>query len=1004
MITQVSEAMDTPYSPLQRQSSIESVSFPLLGRKQTFLSLRRNSLRVSDTGQGFKQALADSLLDDISDHDSSETSLLLHPRDSRESEQSRSLLSRFHESMSGFASFLASSEMRDVFKCALAYFIASLLVYSPLRELYGVSENKHMAATVAVYFHPARTAGSMIESILFVFLSLAYSGFMAIMSMFVSRAFSAWNHKFLGYAIDLFVFCAFGLGTIAFMKQRVNKPTFNTACSVASIFLITTLVKEGSVQAGVIQFYRVALTFKLVSSGVFIAAFICLFLWPQSAVAQVKQALNKSMDLNSEILMLLTENFIKMENVYTTQYTKLKADSNACFKNLHKYLSDAKYELYCQGKETELEILRELTHSSYKLLLHLNGLGSSAFTQWSLIRSDMKSSQDTNYNESITSNTSYGSFDQHNTNASNVSIGLFRQFTETLGPCMQEYYKTINTILDGMPFENAPNYSVSLKPHYLPSTIRATETYSEAREQALADLYHKETQGVHEFESSADEEGAAASCGNFSYLLEEFGNELISFMNILERYESVTTEEHPTYSYEWLKFWKKPICSNQESSADILRTISKSFQVKDSKNSNPTWSLKLWRSLHAFRRLDVQFGIKVGVGAAIFAIPAFTDRFRPLFGMWRGEWGLITYVIIMNKSVGGTAKLLSVRILGTFLGAFIGFLIWTLFPQDPIILPLCGLLISLPCFWIILHWKDRNMFGRFILLTLNLTLLYTYSLSIADQDDDDEDDDETQLIVMDIAFHRFVSVCMGVVWALLITLLVLPNSARSKLKRGLSILWLQMGMVWKNDVLETLPRKGTSEFKIAGIQGETLMQMTMIELKEFLTNAPNEIRLKGPFPANEYDALLNATQRILDAFQDISVLVAKDVKASSQELEIIRYTQSERRELCSRIFLNFYLLSSAMRLGFPLPDKMPSTEHATDRMLVKLNEYRLSTLAKIPEGGDSSANNNDYGYEEDFVLFYSYILVTINITEQLAVMALHIQNLFGVIEDDTFQV
>ena len=83
-----------------------------------------------------------------------------------------------------------------------------------------------------------------------------------------------------------------------------------------------------------------------------------------------------------------------------------------------------------------------------------------------------------------------------------------------------------------------------------------------------------------------------------------------------------------------------------------------------------------------------------------------------------------------------------------------------------------------------------------------------------------------------------------------------------------------------------------------------------------------------------------------------------------------------------------------MRLGFPLPEKMPSTEHAIDRILVKLNECRLKNISK----------EEDYGDDEDFVLFYSYILVTINITEQLAGMALQIQKLFGVIEDDIFQV
>lgn len=938
--------INEPGSPTSR-----GLGRPPITRKPTFVSLRRNSVYVFDTVDDRALPLLNGTPSSGSAVVDENTPLL-----AKNGNNSTSKITKL-------SALFKSKEFCNVMKCSIAYLIASLVVYTPLRKLYGISENKHMAATVAVYFHPARTAGSMIESIFFVFLSLAYSGFMAVTSMFVSRAFSHWDLKLVGFAIELFVFCAFGLGSIAFIKQRVNKPTFNTACSVAAIFLVTTLVKEGSVQAGVIQFNRVLLSFNLVSTGVAISALVCLLLYPSSAVTQVKNALNKSMDLNSQLLVLLTDNFIDMKSVHSTQYSKLKTDANACFKNLHKIISDARYELHIQGKEKELEILKELISSSYKLLLHINGLGSSSFTQCSLIRNDI------------------------NLESTSSSSDLFEQFSDNIGPLMKNYTNTLVTTLDGIPFKTGP------KSDYLPVTIRATESYSDAREKAIADLYKKTavSRESREFQAAASEEAATASCGNFSYLLEEFGNELTNFLRILDQYKEVSLNS--PRSFEWLKFWKrtKPIIKTETTAT--LRELSKNLQVERI-SGKPNFSLRVWRSLHYFRRPDVQFGIKVGIGAAIFAVPAFTNRFRPLFGRWRGEWGLITYVIIMNKSVGGTSSSVKIRILGTFLGAFIGFLIWTIFPEDEIILPILGFLVSIPCFHIILNWKNKNIFGRFILLTLNLTLLYTYSLSISDQDDGNEDDDETQLIVKDIAFHRFVSVCVGVIWALLITILVLPNSARSKLKRGLSILWLQMGIVWKNDVLESIPRRDSMDDSPMGIKGETLMQLVMLELQEFLVNAPNEIRLKGPFPLQEYKQLLASTQHILDAFQDISVLVSKVVKPSSKEVEIIEYTRVERLELCSRIFLYFYLLSSAMRLGFPLPEKMPSTEHAIERILVKLNEYRLKSISK----------ENNYGEEEDFILFYSYILVTINITEQLAGMALQIQKLFGVIEDDIFEV
>lgn len=896
--------------------------------------------------------------------------------------------------------------MKSVLKCSLAYLIASAMVYSPIRKLFGKSENKHLASTVAVYFHPARTNGSMIESMIFVMFSLVYSGCMAAMSMFVSKAFLDWDLKFVGYAIDIIVFCAFGLGGIAFMKQRVNKPTFNTACSVAAIFLVTTLVKEGNIQVGKIALERVFAVLCLVCSGVIISAVICFVLWPKSAVAEFKKSLTRSMEINSEILTLLTESFIDCDNVYGTRYIKLKEEFNSCFKTIHKHLIDAKYELYFHGKEQELETLRDLANSSYKMSLHLNGLGSSAVTQWSLIKADT-SAKSTNYGsindmtsqEVVNSRIALTRYSSISSLHASLKAGtsesyssLFKDFIKSLGPPMKKYIATIKEILDTVTMDSSFRQFLALT-----ETIEATAMYSKAREEALMDLYQqKNFKEDRDFHSAANEEGAAASCGSFSYLLEEFGNELATFLSILGKYEVTLQPGNSPRTYKWMRFWEPVSPSYQKQVNSLTELLRKSAQDTSREKEQGTWSLKLWRSLHAFRRPDVQYGIKVGLGAALFSLPAFSGTFRPIFTKWRGEWGLITYVIIMNKSVGGTTHSVKIRIFGTFLGAVIAYFTWTAFPKNPYALAASGFVLSIPCFWMILHWKSQNLFGQFILLTFNLTVLYTYSLSISDRSDGDDDDDEKNLIVMQIAFHRFASVCMGVIWALFITVTIFPNTARHRLKRGLSVLWLQMGLVWKGDILATLPRKGDTEKKVIGIQGENLMQLIMIELNGFLQHAPREHRLKGPFPTKEYSILLQATQNILDAFQDISVLVAKDVKASSQELYILEYTSAERAELCNRIFLHFYLLSSAMRLGFPLPDKMPSTDHAIDRMLAKLNEYRLDKLRE--------EDTTNYGYEEDFVLFYSYILVTINITEQLSRMALHIQNLFGVIEDDMFVV
>lgn len=1000
--------------------------------------------------------------------------------------------------------FVKSPQFKNILKCSIAYFLGSMIVYSPIREIFGKSQNKHLAATVAVYFHPARTAGSMYESIFFVLLSLLYSLLMVTSSMFLSREFHKAGLKYWGYTIDILFFCGFGLGYVAFIKQKIGKQTFNTACSVAAIFLVTSLTKEGNIQAGVVSMERVFQSFFLVFSGVVISTVVCFLLWPKYALAATKQELNRAMEINASMLKYLTQKFMKSETIHSTEYNKLKSQSASSYQTLTKNLTEAAYELLLAGKEEEYNALVDLTSSSHKLSLLFNGLGSSVLTQWSLLSDELDStttssteisdneddntrSGDTIFtpgkllNSSSNGNSSFNDYsaivdeeavenffnpksadtgksssNDFETFSNSSATAVFKQFTRSIGPFMTRYSSYLQKVMSELPFEKSTPYNISSHLEELSELERILLKYSRAREKHLYDLYKRDSFALDpDFESVVSKEAEAASCGNFSYILEEIGNELKEFMKRLEQYQKIVNKNKLNFkkSYAWI--WKlrrgtKPRAPVGSIFVDVTKnTLNKSLESKYDKINRvrskqklnealdegigenghvggpekPSIALKIWRSLRAFRRPDIQFGIKVGLGASIFALPAFSDRFRPTYSGWRGEWGLITFVIIMNKSVGGTANTVPIRILGTFLGAAIAWTCWTLFPENDIVLPILGFFLSFWCFWIILYWKSKNMFGRFILLTFNLTVLYSYSLSISDNDDDE---DTTQLIVRDIAFHRFVSVCAGVLWALLISTFILPNSARRKLKRGLSILWLQMGLVWKADALRTQPRKGSTEYRFTGIQGENAMQLVMIELNSLLTMAPNELRLKGPFPKDEYSALLKYTQQILDVFQDISVLIAKDPKASSRELEIIEYTTLERAELCNRIFLNFYLLSSAMRLGFPLPDKMPSTEHAIDRMLIKLNEYRAVNIKDLDTDVSFASDTDnehaltfrslndpentsfsqimDSGYVEDFILFYSYILVTIGITEQLAGLAIHIQNLFGVIEEEMFEV
>lgn len=1008
----LSTSAPTKDSYLQFSAAAPPTTTPV--KQRPYKLLRRASTFVTDTHNDINLDSAKSRRKRLSQVEQNNNELpSLYTSDYNEYNQSWFTKTK-NNPRQVFNEVYTNLKVRNVLKASLAYLIGSLVVYTPFGKIYGLSDNKHMVATIATYFSPARTSGSMTESTLFVLFAVAYSFFLSFMSMVTSAFFYGIDMIEIGYVIDILVFCGVGIGSISFMKQHVNTPTFTQACTVAFISLIVILTKEGNVQAGILSIDKLFQNFALIFSGIVISTVLCYTIWPQSAVEELKRTLNKSLGCYSQMLGQITDSFLSGGNLKTPEYEKLNEQMVSHFTKLESSLSDAKYELLLTGREREYNLIKKMVASCHRLASHMGGLTSSVQVQWHLLQDDAASSSN-DYSSASSGNSvvsieeltsRVNSFEQlanmtspNNEDAvasgenNNTTSELFQVFVNHLGPPLRLFSQTLRNLMNQMAFDTNLENNFDIK---MVSNLRAAScSYSSARAKALKSLYqHDIFQSEFDVETMADEEGIAASCGNFSYVLEAFGMEMEIFVSVLEEYHEVVNNKQKK-TFDWIQFWSKessssaherePLLGNeqqQEQQEEVLN-LHKSYFHKQPKIDRG-FGYKLWKGMRIFRRTDVKFGIKVGIGAALFAVPAFMDKIRPVFGRWRGEWGLITYSIIMAKSIGGTLKTVRIRIGGTLIGAGFAYLTWQAFPNNPYMLAFVGWLLALPSFWIILYWKTNNPFGRFILLTYNITALYTYSLSRNDNEDDDDEGGKHPLVA-DIAFHRFVSVTVGTLWALLITVLFWPNSARRQFKDTLSVQLMRMGLVWKSDPLEA------EKHAVRGVKGEHQLKATMAELKLLLSQATEELRMKGPYPEKEHKSILKSTQNIIDIFQNMSVLVAKFRNPSDKEIEMIDQTRADRKEISSRIFLFFYLVSSAVRMGIPLPDKLPSTEHAIDRMLAKLNEFRQQSI-------------NEPADEEDFVLFYSYILATIMIAEELSRIAINIQQLYGVIEDETLEV
>ncbi|KAI9804603.1 MAG: hypothetical protein M1833_006677 [Piccolia ochrophora] len=943
---------------------------------------------------------------------------------------------------------LVSNTGVGIFKCSLAYSLGSLATFVPVIATFlGTQDGKHMVATVTVYFHPARSQGSMYEATLLAACAFLYALIISFASMGVSIGFGDAGLRSLGHAVVLIVFCGGGLGFVGWLKQRLGSPLVNVACSLTSLSIITVLTKEGAVQTSRFSTEKITQVLKMVLMGIIATTFVCLVVNPISARKELRKSMAKTMGSFGDMLAIITSSFLEGSEARMRKVAFVDASDQykTVFTSLVKDLQEAKNEHYILGSENEYIIQAKLVKCVQSLAQNIGGLRSAAATQFQLLAEAQEGpavstsgsrSDDADFTPSPFSPASTRDFAHHTESetssnvsdtrsissheydgASKTSNGrsvedIFAKFVTRLGPSMKSLAYTLKSILDELPYGPGPEYRVAINDRFKNSLTEAIELYRHSRSEALDLLYGDEALSDAEDKDVATViEEVAASCGHFSFSLLDFATEVKHCLSILEELEAEEERTPQRRSWQWIVFWRRsgtiPTDGDMEdlerhehraSSEDdsVRRQISAStltrrhFELGKLQTLRETIRQKLWRASRFFRRDDIKFAFKVGAGAALFALPSFVDATRPIYSHWRGEWGLLSYMLVCSMTIGASNTTGSARFLGTCAGAICAIVAWNASQANAYLLAFFGWLVSTVCFYLIIV-KKKGPMGRFILLTYNLSALYAYSLSVKDEQDD-EDEGGVNPYIAEIALHRVVAVMTGCLWGLVITRVIWPISARQKVKGGLSVLWLRMGLVWKRDPLSVLLENNSSNAYM-NVREEVELRRHVSRLDDLRGSAASELELKGPFPNAAISRILNSTSRMLDAFHALNMVLMKDLRASEGERGILKFTTTERAQLCARISHIFQVLASSMKLEYPLTGQLPDIEHTRDRLLMRIFTFRRNAReAHTPVT------------ESDYALLYAYTLVTGQLSQELQTVAKELEELFGVVDEDVLKL
>lgn len=143
---------------------------------------------------------------------------------------------------------------------------------------------------------------------------------------------------------------------------------------------------------------------------------------------------------------------------------------------------------------------------------------------------------------------------------------IFTMFISHLGPSMKSLAFTLKEVLDELPFGPPPEYKIAVNRNFRGSLLEANELFKKARREALAAIYaNRSLNRSRPVEVLADYEEVAASCGYFSSALQDFAEEMIVYLDILDELKTNLAQKPRKRSWNWILFWRK----NKADTVDI---------------------------------------------------------------------------------------------------------------------------------------------------------------------------------------------------------------------------------------------------------------------------------------------------------------------------------------------------------------------------------------------------------------------------------------------------
>lgn len=850
-----------------------------------------------------------------------------------------------------FKWLIASLFHPKTLKCTVVYLLAAgLFVFTPsLSAIFGSS--CYLACTNIVIFNPAKTVGTMIEAGISALLALAFGTVTAMGCLFLVYSIGEENRETAHALCILDLFCSTFI--LAYIKATIGqrRPAVASATNTANLLMFITITRVANESLLSILPRKLAQTVFSVFGGVLLSVMGAFIFWPTTSSSLLLKSLATSLQPLSSLFhhvmaTIVPEDFQAHAAVDDgAQGLTQPLIGNPEQLLLSKLLAD---------QDKSLVALADIEHEVRHEILSFAFIHGSCYQRLIKLLERLKN----HLGGMITSFDELQVLSETSTEVRRDLVGVLSIYRDTL--C------------------NAEMFLRGQKPA---TALRTLASELEARIDSFVTFYESHLDQKRRLWTAKD----VLTIDNVQrYVvfvqLGEFGSDLLHFLRQLVRIEKLLQCQTSVGARfrDILKSWRRGSYWKTRRTPDtwtspLLALYNQSaghpnFAPATSAPSS-SFSIAFINSCLAwFDRLEpkhLKHAFKTAATIVVLAFPAFVDEFQPIFQSWRLHWALTTAVVVMTPSVGASNIMGLYRTVGTVVGALIGWFAYMVAGDNSILRFALLAIVSLVLWALFLHSQYPKI-NQIALLTFTVIFLG----KLATQRDPTFGDAP----ILWFAFQRWFAVTLGVLTGLAVTHFVWPFRARHEVRKGLSAVVFDLGLLYSRLMAQLGAPENWSEHPVKFRKLENSVRRMLAELRRLVSDSVNEPEVFGSnvrYSQCAYEKLINSCELILGLFSSFfSVLSFQNRRPGQTDLPVQNWSseslldppdlvkgllfqfpvtehnsrvvavlarlEPNRKSMVANVILSLYVASSCLRMQKPEPPLLPNPYHSQMQLLQQL--------------------------------------------------------------------